>query len=315
MKLAPQWELPPEKKKIQRKAVRHSWITIFYLITVAIVLYLTLGSSQAMEAAFYEDLLSIIPPVVFLISVHFSSKEPNDNYPYGYHRVTSIAFLAASVTLFALSLWLIFEAISTLINQHHPTIGAVDLFGMQIWLGWLMIPALLYSGVPAYFFSRGAIRFGRDLHDKVLFADGKMRRADWLTSGSAIVGIVGISFGIWWADAVAALVIATDIFFDGLAHSKVAMEDIMERRPKTVDGKTLDVPERTRDYLMRQDWICDANVRFRESGRVLFGEAFVVPKNTNNLPVKTERAVEEALGLDWRIANIVITVLPKIDPP
>ncbi len=30
----------------------------------------------------------------------------------------------------------------------HPTIGTVMLFGHTVWLGWLMIAALLYSAVP-----------------------------------------------------------------------------------------------------------------------------------------------------------------------
>ena len=44
-----------------------------------------------------------------------------------------------------------------------------------------------------------------------------MNRADWLTALAAVVGVIGIGAGLWWADAVAAIVISLEITRDGLA--------------------------------------------------------------------------------------------------
>ena len=49
------------------------------------------------------------------------------------------------------------------------------------------------------------------LYDKVLHADAEMNRADGLTGLAAIAGVIGIGMGLWWADSVAALVIALDV--------------------------------------------------------------------------------------------------------
>jgi hypothetical protein len=54
-------ELPPDKHQLLNKAVRLEWLTIAYLLSAVAVLYLTLGSSQAMKAAWAEDILSLLP--------------------------------------------------------------------------------------------------------------------------------------------------------------------------------------------------------------------------------------------------------------
>ena len=39
------WELPPDKARIMRQAVRLEWLTVAYLISAVFFIYLTLGSS------------------------------------------------------------------------------------------------------------------------------------------------------------------------------------------------------------------------------------------------------------------------------
>ena len=61
------FELPERLRVKLSKAVRLEWITLGYLITVVIAMYLVMGSSQAMKSAWLEDVLSLIPSLVFLI--------------------------------------------------------------------------------------------------------------------------------------------------------------------------------------------------------------------------------------------------------
>ena len=50
----------------------------------------------------------------------------------------------------------------------HPPIGMVELFDWQVWLGWLMIAALLWSAIPAAILGRIKKWLAAELHDKVL---------------------------------------------------------------------------------------------------------------------------------------------------
>ena len=194
-------ELPPDKHEVLKKAVRLEWLTIAYLLSAIVILYFALGSSQAMKAAWAEDILSLLPPIAFLIASRVRRRQPNTTFPYGYHRVTSIAFLCASVALLSLGAFVLYDSVTKLLMFEHPPIDLVKPIGdSPVWLGWLMLPALAWSAVPAVFLGRAKQPLAKELHDKVLYADAEMNRADWLTAGAAMLGVVGIGFGLWWAD-------------------------------------------------------------------------------------------------------------------
>jgi cation diffusion facilitator family transporter len=231
-------ELPPPQAEANRQAVRLEWLTVAYLASAVALLYLTAGSSQAMKAAWLEDLLSVLPPLVFLIASRFRRRPPTERYPYGYHRVVSIAYLCASLALFTLGSFVLFDSAAKLFAAEHPPIGTVALFGETIWLGWLMLPALAWSAVPAVFLGRAKMPLAQALHDKVLYADAKMNKADWLTAGAAMVGIVGIGLGLWWADAAAAIVISLDIIHDGFTNLRQALADLRTRGPRATTGRS-----------------------------------------------------------------------------
>ena len=61
------------------------------------------------------------------------------------------------------------------------------------------------------FLGRAKMKLAQKLHDKVLYADADMNKADWMTAVAAMVGVAGIGIGLWWADSVAALVISASI--------------------------------------------------------------------------------------------------------
>jgi cation diffusion facilitator family transporter len=307
-------ELPPELQRTLRKARRLEWLTIAYLISAVILLGLVLGNSQAMKTAWVEDLLSLIPPIAFLIAIRLIVRPPTERFPYGFHRATSIAHLCAALALFTMGAYLLIEAILKLITVEYPTIGSVEIFGQTVWLGWLMLPALAWSGVPAVFLGRAKIRLAEELHNKVLYADAKMNKADWLTASAAMVGVVGIGFGLWWADAVAAALISLDITHDGFSNLRRSVVDLMDQTPTTIDQDKAD-PLRDKLVSMLQDldWVDEAEVRLREEGQVYFGEAFVVASDETNITEKIEDALEQARDLDWRIYDLAL--MPVVELP
>jgi hypothetical protein len=85
-------ELPPDQQLALRKPRRLEWITIAYLVSAIGILALVLGSSQAMRTAWAEDILSLIPPIAFLIAMRYSSHSPTKRFPYGFHRMPALAW-------------------------------------------------------------------------------------------------------------------------------------------------------------------------------------------------------------------------------
>src|SRR5690625_6182747 len=70
----------------------------------------------------------------------------------------------------------------------------------------------------------------KELHDRVLYADADMNKADWMTAVGGIVGILGIGLGLWWADSVAALFISGSILYDGLRNMRSAVRALIDRK-------------------------------------------------------------------------------------
>lgn len=310
----PAHELPPDKEKVHARAVRLEWITIGYLISAIFFIYLTLGSSQAMKTAWFEDIISLIPAISFLVATRVRRRRPDKAHPYGWHRSMSIAYLIASLALLSMGFFLLYDAVTSLIAFEHPTIGTIVLFEHEIWLGWLMIPAAAYSGFPAMMLGRMKLPLARELHDKVLYADAKMNKADWLTGLAAILGVTGIAFGLWWADGAAAAIISTDILHDGIANIRRAVVDLMDAAPVRVDDSGIEpLPAKLETEARKLAWVRDARVRMRDEGHVFFGEVFLVPREEERLVERLDEAREALLRLDWRLHDLVLMPVAELE--
>jgi cation diffusion facilitator family transporter len=307
------FELPPNKAEANRRAIRLEWITIGYLITAVFFIYITLGASQAMKAAWMEDMLSLVPPISFLVASRVRHRPPNERFPFGFHRAVSVGYLVASVALFSMGLYILYDSVSKLVAFEHAPIGLVQPWGEPIWLGWFMIPALVYSAIPAVILGRIKLPLARELHDKVLYADAKMNKADWLTAVAAMVGVIGIGLGFWWMDSLAAIVISLDITHDGVKNLRTATADLMDARPTLIDDSALDpLPERLRSEISSASWVKDVAARVREEGHVFFADIQVVPADTEKLNARLAALTQKLMDLDWRLHDVMIMPVDEI---
>jgi len=282
------------------RARRLAWWTLAWMATVLLVIGATTGSSQAMKAAWLEDLLSLVPAIVFLVALRYESRPATPKFPFGFQRVNSLAFMIAAVALSFMGGYLLFDSVSTLLSGEHVTIMPVRLFGHTVWMGWIMIAALLYSVIPPVLLARQKLPVARRLQDKVLHTDAMMQKADWLTGLAGVAGVVGVGLGFWWADAAAAGAISFSILQDGIRALRTASAELIDGAPRALDSSEIaDDVGRLREALVRQ--FPGAEVRARETGRFIRAELTgIAPPSDVDLgrlwPGKPERA--------WRVAEI-----------
>ncbi|HEY4734921.1 MAG: cation diffusion facilitator family transporter [Gemmatimonadaceae bacterium] len=313
---------PEEQWEERKRAKRLSWISLAVLTSTAVLMYLTLGQSEAMKTAWVEDLLGMIPPIVILIAYRIETQKPTKRFPYGYFRAVSVAFLVTAAVLAIAGLSLLFDAVTKLLAKERPPIGSITLFGHQFWLGWAMIAALSYSITVSVLLGMRKRPVAEKLHDKALDADADMNKADWMSEGAAIVGILLVAYGKWWGDAVAAGFISINIIRDGIRNLREVLADLMDETPTKLGGvETEDLPRRIAREAEKLDWVEKASVRLREQGHVLNGEVFVVPKTDDVKVSKIEEASRELAKIDWRIYTLSVMPvagledgnLPKIE--
>lgn len=293
-------DTPAEIDRKLRRAARLEWWSLFWLLSIIAVMYVAMGSSQAMKTAWIEDTLSALPPLMFLLARRFETKPATEKYPFGFHRVGSLAFLLAAAALTAMGGFLLFDAAYALAMQEHPTIGNVVILGWDLWLGWLMIAALVYSIVPPVILGHMKKPLARETADKILYTDADMNAADWKTGLAGIAGIIGIGFGFWWADAAAAGLISFDILRDGLRNLRIAVAELLDGAPRDLSSPDIHPIVDTISTELRKRYP-GHDVQVRETGR--FIRANVVPAKGAELDRNVARdliAEDQA----WRLVAV-----------
>ena len=307
-------DLPEDQRAALKKAVFWEWFTIGYTACTITLVAFVVGNSQAMRTAWIEDMLSLIPQFAFLIALIFVRRRPDKKHPYGMHRSMGIGHLVAGVALLVVGLNLAFEAVSGLFAAEHPTIGTVQLFGHTIWQGWLMVVVMLIIVIgPVFIYGPAKARLAPVLHNKLLYTDADMAKADWQTNAASIVGVLGIGVGVWWLDGVAALFISLGIIWDGFRNTKSAVVGLMDQRATTYDDKephplALQIVK----LLRSQPWVADAAVRARDMGQVFHVEAFVVPRRRRVSLRHIDQASERIAALDWKVQDVVIVPTDRL---
>jgi cation diffusion facilitator family transporter len=300
-------DLPAAQQQALRSAIRWEWFTIGYTAVTIFVIALVVGGSQAMKTAWIEDMLSLIPQISFLVALLFIRKPPTRAFPFGLHRVMGVGHLVAGVALLAVGGNLAFEAISGLVAGEHPSIGTVQLFGHTIWLGWLMVAVMTVIVIGPFFYGHAKAKLAPRLHNKVLYADADMAKADWTSTVASIVGVLGVGVGLWWLDGAAALFISIGIVWDGWRNSRAAILDLIDQRARTEDdARPHPLIARIAHRVEEFPWVREAAVRMRDMGQVFHVEVFVVPRQ-GEIGIDDIETVREAVAaLDWKVQDVVV---------
>lgn len=307
-------ELTDEQSGTLRRAVRLEWITIGVLVLIVAAVGLVAGQSQAMKTAWVEDMLSFLPPIAFLAAVRIARRPPTPRHPYGYHRAVGVGHLVAAVALLGMGATLVIDSGTALLTGDRPPIGVLDVLGVPVWAGWPMVAVMVATSIPPVILGRMKMRLAEELHDKVLFADADMNKADWMTGLATAAGVLGIGMGLWWADAVAALVVSTSIVADGVSNLKGSVADLVDARATTFDDAAPHpLIQDVTTVLRQQPWVQDVGVRVRDEGHVFHVEAFVVPA-AGALPTLEQLAAarKRCADLDWKVEDVVIAPVAEL---
>lgn len=292
--------VPPELREPMKRAVRLEWWNIGFTISIIVVMGLVLGNSQTMKTAWVEDTLGLIPPIVFLVAIHFEKKGATRDFPFGFDRVHGLAFLIAAVALAAVGALLLWDSASTLIAREHATVASVHFLGRDIWLGWLMLGAQLYSIVPPLIIGLKEMPLAREMQDEVLFTDAKMNKANWQTGAAGLAGIIGLGLGWWWADSLAAAFISVGIIVDGWRALRIAAAELADGVPRELGNIGPD-PEAEQLVEKLQAQYPGADIRLRETGRYIRAEVGGIdPDVRQNLRALWPGTPERG----WRLAQL-----------
>lgn len=305
---------PQEVRAAVRRGVRIAWAAIAFQLSAVVLVYLAMGSSAAMKAAWIEDTLGLVPPVAFLVALHRRRRDPSRDFPWGHGRTSTVAFLVASGALAIFGIYIVYDSAHHLLAFEHTTIGTMVVLGEQVWAGWPMVAVMAYTIGPAVAIGHVAKKTAQQIHDKSLYAEGEMLRADWMTAGGTIVGVLLVGAGFWWADGVVALAIGLDVVHDGWTYMKGSITDLEDQRPRSVDEERFeDLDEEVAAAVADLPWVDRVAVRLRENGQGVVGEIWVVPTTASIAPARLREAQRAAHSVSWRIQDVVVVPTDALD--
>ncbi|MBG0717884.1 cation diffusion facilitator family transporter [Microbacterium paulum] len=171
--------------------------TITYNVIEAIVAITAgmLASSAALIGFGLDSVVEVLSAVA--IAWQFTRKDPE--------RWEKATVRAIGLAFFALAAYVSIDAILSLISQEGPEHSPL---GIGITALSLLVMPLLASF---------EIRTGRELGSKSVLADARQLMLCVYLSGAVFIGLILNSlFGWWWADSVAALIVAALAIREGI---------------------------------------------------------------------------------------------------
>lgn len=303
-----------EQHEALRHAIRLEWFTLAWMSGTVVLVALVAGQSQAMQAAWAEDMLSLLPPIAFLVATRRIRRKPDRLHPYGHHRSIGVAHLVAATALLAMGGYLAYDSVVTLVRVERPPIGLTVLFGQGIWAGWLMVAVMVVTSTGPVVLGRRKLALAEQLHDKVLYADADMNKADWTTAVATITGVLGVGLGLWWADAVAALLVSVSILRDGVKNLRSSIGGLTDAEARTYDDSAPHpLTHEVEDAAAQETWVAEASARVRDQGHVFHAEVFVVPRPGAEPGAVQIAALRDRLhALDWKMHDVVVAPVPEL---
>jgi divalent metal cation (Fe/Co/Zn/Cd) transporter len=191
-----------------RHALRLSVFSIVWSgVAGSIAVYAALVSGSLSLLGFGAD--AVIDSVASIVLVWRFSVEASQ--PHRAERVETLAERVVGLALIALALYLAFGALRALMAEAHPETSLVSL-GLLL-ASVVVLPPL---AVAKY---RVAARLG----------SGALRADSILTAVAAILAAISLAslaatqaFGLWWADAIAAIVVGVIILREGWSSLNLA---------------------------------------------------------------------------------------------
>jgi cation diffusion facilitator family transporter len=174
-----------------------------------------------------HSLIDLGATIMTYVAVRISGKPADEEHHYGHGKVESVSALAETALLFLLSGVVSWEAIKRLTehDEHLVTANA-----------WAFGVIVVSIGVD-FFRARALSRTAKETSSHALEADALHFSSDLWASLAVLIGLAGVHFGYWWADSVAALLVAILVCIAGWRLGRRTIDTLTDTAPEGAAAK------------------------------------------------------------------------------
>jgi cation diffusion facilitator family transporter len=266
----------------EKEQVAFSSIIASTGLTIAKALVGFATGSLAILSEAGHSLIDLGATIMTYVAVRISGKPADEEHHYGHGKVEAVSALAETALLFLLSGVVIWEGIKRL-SEHegHAVEATIWAFGV-----------IIVSIVVDFFRSRALSRTAKKTSSHALEADALHFSSDLWSSLAVLIGLIGVHFGLAWADSVAALVVAALVCVAGWRLGRRTIDTLTDVAPPGAAEKISAIAARVPGVVAVEQ------VRARSVGEHTFIDLTVAVSRT--LPLDRVSAIKDAIGNELR---------------
>ncbi len=202
---------------------RVAGISVFaalFLTGIKLVVGIITGSLGLLSEALHSG-LDLVAAVITYFSVKISDTPPDKKHHYGHGKIENFSAFLETILLLITCAWIIYEALHRLIS------GNTDI-EINIWSYIVVIISILVDVTR----SRALYRVAKKYNSQALEADALHFSTDIWSSAVVLVGLICANFGFFFADSVAALVVALIVIVISYRLGKRSMNVLLDYAPE-----------------------------------------------------------------------------------
>ena len=276
---------------VQRtKVLQISLLAIFSAFVVELIFGL-ISNSLALITDSIHALLDSVVTVVLLLATRMAIKPPDAEHTYGHGKIESLGGLIGGIAIFLIACFFIYESINRL--QSPPPSILPGLFAI--------IGALYTIGVD--FFRIVLLRKAiKKIGGVTLKADFYHAFMDLGSTIVVIVGIVLISYGFYYGDFVAALIL-------GVLLVVLSIKLIYKTALDLTDIISPELVKNVREIATSTEGVIDANpILMRRSGDAIFADITISLRGDTSFDKAHEISNSVERNIKNRISNATIII-------
>lgn len=209
----------PSLERLHQRALRLEWLTTLWNVVEAVVAIGSgaLAGSTALVAFGVDSLIEVSSALAVLWRLLKAGPGASEQES---EHADSRAHLLVGITFLLLAVWVVIDASGSLLRREVPEESTVGIV--------LAIASLVVMPVLAY----AKQRTGQEMGSKALEADAIETWLCAYLSATLLVGLLlNATIGLWWADAIAGLVMVPFMIWQGRRAISEARSDEVDRSP------------------------------------------------------------------------------------
>ena len=276
---------------VQRtKVLQISFLAIFSAFLVELIFGLV-SNSLALITDSIHALLDSVVTIVLLLAARWAIKPPDAEHTYGHGKIESLGGLIGGIAIFLIACFFIYESLNRL--QSPPPSILPGLFAI--------IGGLYTIGIDIFriVLLRKAIK---KIGGATLKADFYHAFMDLGSTVVAIVGIIVISYGFYYGDFVAALIL-------GGLLAVLSVKLIYRTALDLTDIISPELVKNVREIVMSTQGVIDANpILMRRSGDTFFVDITISLRGDTSFDKAHEISNYVERNIKNKISNAAITI-------